>query len=395
MSSAETEGFLKHLAATVPPLEEPEGGNLISYQQLCESVSSYLISLRAESFELPVALRRSEEMLLYQARQITVLEFWGLSAHAAFPPPPESSAAKYRATALYRIKLLTGREDKEPESISPLKQIEQAPSPQKIREPTTPDVSVSPFRISFRKPQASIKSRSYRKQKLSHEDSEIEQQTTSPQLQDLQKSPALPAVARQSSTTPHPSFASCIRKEDDQSARVKTSSDPQKMAVNTSQPIPHVLDGNTYPANPLSIVTGAVENQHTVPPIWPSIKLQDSWDPLTGFPSGSFVFSTNKAFARIIGPITPSVKGEIIAKVNDLFPLLRLRWERTPMKADGRKDLAVWVEFGIGVSRTDRKAVEQRDMMIAGLLEFYQRDVLGAEDYLHTFFKRNIERLQA
>ena len=75
MSDAETERFLKQYAATTPLPDGPGQGNLIGYELLCKSVESYLKSIRAGIFELPVELRPSESMQLYQARQTTVLEF--------------------------------------------------------------------------------------------------------------------------------------------------------------------------------------------------------------------------------------------------------------------------------------------------------------------------------
>ncbi|PVH68160.1 hypothetical protein DL98DRAFT_522915 [Cadophora sp. DSE1049] len=75
MSSAETEQFLKQWAATFPLPEGPGEGTIIGYEELCKSVESYLNSIRAENSALPVELRLSEEMQLYQGRQTTVLEF--------------------------------------------------------------------------------------------------------------------------------------------------------------------------------------------------------------------------------------------------------------------------------------------------------------------------------
>jgi len=75
MSHAETERFLEQCAATTPLPDGPGQGTLIDYDVLCKSVESYLKSIRAEIFELPVELRPSENMQLYQARQTTILEF--------------------------------------------------------------------------------------------------------------------------------------------------------------------------------------------------------------------------------------------------------------------------------------------------------------------------------
>ena len=65
------------------------------------------------------------------------------------------------------------------------------------------------------------------------------------------------------------------------------------------------------------------------------------------------------------------------------------------MKADGRRDLAVWVELGFGVSRTDPEAVTQKQIMLEGLQEFHHRDLAGSQDYFGTYFERNLGRLRA
>ena len=269
-----------------------------------------------------------------------------------------------------------------------MNQVSQTSSGRQISLPATP--VRPPIPISFRKPQNSIKARSYRKQASDHEESEEEQHLHSPKFVEGRESTAIPTTSTKS---PRKS-AACLRKDDEQSSRPNTYSDPPINPGTTSPQNLHLSVSKCQPAKPLSTVTGAAICSNPVPPIWPAIKLQDGWDSLTGFPSGSFVFSTNKAFPRIVGPIIQGF-GEIIGSVNHMFPLLRLRWERTPMKADGRRDLAVWVELGFGVSRTDADALAQKQIMIEGLQEFHHKDLAGSQDYFGTYFEKNIERLQA
>lgn len=311
----------------------------------------------------------------------------GFAAHASFPPPPESAAASYQAAALYRINIQAAKHGGK-YSTSPLKQAAEAPDLRRTFQPTTP--ARSPIRISFRKPPTSVKARSYRRHDSIHHEGEEEQQVYSPQSIGGQKPPAN-SIANTKSPR---NSAACFRKDDNQSLKPSTRSSPQ---INPGATLPHNLQifvSKSQPAKPLSTVTGAAIYSNPVPPIWPAIKLQDGWDSLTGFPSGSFVFSTIKAFPRIVGPIIQGV-GEIIGRVNHMFPLLRLRWERTPMKADGRRDLAVWVELGFGVSRTDPEAVTQKQIMLEGLQEFHHRDLAGSQDYFGTYFERNLGRLRA
>lgn len=75
MSSDETERFLKQWATTVPLPNGPGEGTLMAYGDLQKSVNSYLQTIRDESVELPLELRLSEEMQIYQARQMAVLEY--------------------------------------------------------------------------------------------------------------------------------------------------------------------------------------------------------------------------------------------------------------------------------------------------------------------------------
>lgn len=310
----------------------------------------------------------------------------GFTAHATFPPPPKSEAAKYQAAALYRINKLAAKYSGE-DGTSTMNQEAQRSSTERKSQPTTPERS--PIRISFRKPQTSIKARSYRNKESNHEESEEEQYLHSLKIIEGRK----PTAISSTNTKSPRKFAACLRKGDEQSSKPNTYSDPPINPGTTSPQNLHLSVSKCQPAKPLSTVTGAAICTNPVPPIWPAIKLQDGWDSLTGFPSGSFVFSTNKAFPRIVGPIIQGF-GEVIGRVNHMFPLLRLRWERTPMKADGRRDLAVWVEFGFGVSRTDPDALAQKQVMIEGLQDFHHRDLAGSQDYFGTYFEKNIERLR-
>ncbi|KAH7378146.1 hypothetical protein BKA64DRAFT_714640 [Cadophora sp. MPI-SDFR-AT-0126] len=392
MSSIETERFLKRWSATVPLPQGSGEGNLIGYDKICKSVESYLRSIRAENAELAVELRLSEEMQLYQARQTAVLEFWGLTAHTTFPPPPESAAATYQAAALYRINILAATLDRDPDINLPLRQTHQGQSSRQVADPITP--TRSPIRISFRKPPTSIKARSYRKHNSTYGDKQKQQHTESLQRVEGQRSPATPSTpstpsaptkASANTKTP-PNPPSCVRIE----AQKASKASPSRAAGTYLAP----QASEATPAGLLSTVIGVVAYRSPVSPIWPGIKLQDDWDYLTGFPSGSFVFSTPKAFPRIVGPITNGV-GAILGRVNEMFPLLRLRWERTPVKGDGRKDLAVWVDFGIGISRTDPEALRQKEVMLKGLREFHHRDLESSHSYFSTYFEQNIERLRA
>ncbi|PVH73147.1 hypothetical protein DL98DRAFT_595321 [Cadophora sp. DSE1049] len=367
MSSMETERFLKQWAATVPLTDGSKEETLIDYEEICASVESYLESIRAENSELPVELRPSEEMQLYQARQITVLEIWGFTAHSPFPPPPEPAAATYQAAALFRINSLTAYQDGQPDNTSLLKQAAQATSPRQVSAPTTPARSPIPTRAAKKS-----------------------NKPTFHKVKVRQKSPATPSAITKSPRNP----ATCVRRENDRLSKATASSNIQKLPSAISRPGPQIPSKKNFSTAPLSTVTGAVIYRHPVPPIWPGIKLQDGWDLLTGFPSGSFVFSTAKAFPRIVGLNTQGV-GEIIGRVNEMFPLLRLRWERTPVKADGRKDLAVWVEFGFGVSHTDPVALGQKDVVLRGLQEFHCRDLASSHSYFGTYFEQNIERIRA
>ncbi|KAH9208355.1 hypothetical protein DL95DRAFT_414865 [Leptodontidium sp. 2 PMI_412] len=386
MSSDETERFLKQWATTVPLPNGPGEGTLMAYGDLQKSVNSYLQTIRDESVELPLELRLSKEMQIYQARQMAVLEYWSFPGHSAFPPPPDPAA--YEAVAHRRIELLIASQNLRLDESSASTVSVHPPNVLRPPKPTTP--SCTPPQVAFRKPPSSVKARSYRKQITSQEDSN----------EDLPQPPKRIPNPRKSPTPPSTEISSLqksdshVKKTNVSSLKAVPNSDTPRQTIGTTTLASQSASSRRQLTGLPSTVTGATIHRERVPPIWPIMKLEGGWDFLTGFPSGAFVFSSVRAFPRIIGPLDSGV-GQVIGGVNRQFPLLRLRWERAAVKQDGRRDLAVWVEFAIGVPPTDLKAVSEKDVVTRGLQEFHWKDAAGWNKYLDVYFAENVDRLRA
>ncbi|KAL2067649.1 hypothetical protein VTL71DRAFT_15745 [Oculimacula yallundae] len=346
MSSEETEQFLRDWAATVPLPEGPGEATYVSYDELQETVESYIKCIQEESDELPVELRLSAEMQLYQARQTTVLEFWGSPGHKAFPPAPDLAA--YIDNTWRRLRFLRDmqtRVTKDDAALGELPQVSRSlvtategrnlPNLAVSDSLLTSKTPTTPTRVIFRLP-TSARKRSYRKKDRNLPESD----------------------------------------EDQDSPQTISLRDPK--------------------ADLFKSIVGAVKHKKSIAPIWPGMKIQGRWDPLTGFPAGAFVFSTDRAFRRIIGQFIANSVGQVLGTVNVQFPLLNLRWARTAIKENGRRDLAVWVELSpAGLSRMDTKALVEKEVALRGLREFHQRDLAGADECLDVFFRQNIKKFRS
>ncbi|CZS93056.1 uncharacterized protein RAG0_03524 [Rhynchosporium agropyri] len=383
MSYDETERFLKEWSATVPVPEDPAKGTFISYGELQKSVESYIKLLRDENDNLPLDCRLPENTLIYQAKQTTVFEWWGFPGHNAFPPPLDPVA--HESLLQRRLEHWIATQPNAPGNLAYLEISFRNPAAKLVLQSTEP-VATLP-QVQFRAPPSSRKRKSYRKRDNDLQDSD----------EDDFPSQAPPSTI-QGPQEPEP-FKSTQEISRKSRPRISITYDgsmdgdlSREKKDNSSKAVMDALDTGSRrgsASKPSSTVVGAVVHKEPIPPIWPGLKIQGSWDPRTGFPTGAFIFSTDRAFPRIVGQIVVNGVGQVLGKVNERFPLLNFRWKRTEKKNNGRRDLAVWVEIAAaGKSRTDPQTLDERELAVRGLCEFHRRDLAGSDEYLDLFFGR-------